>query len=109
VLFTRFVSPWVKKKNAASLASTGNLSAEVQESLANFKVVIAYNRRSYFRERFDEVNNENFNLSLKAGMANNLFMPVYGFFSHIGQLIVLAFGIYLISTNHFTVGLLISF
>ncbi len=42
-------------------------------------------------------------------MANNLFMPVYGFFSHIGQLIVLAFGIYLISTNHFTVGLLISF
>ena len=109
VLFTRFVTPWVKKKNAASLASTGNLSAEVQESLANFKVVIAYNRRSYFRERFDEVNNENFNLSLKAGMANNLFMPVYGFFSHIGQLIVLAFGIYLISTNHFTVGLLISF
>ena len=109
LLFTRFVSPWVKKRNAASLASTGNLSAEIQESLANFKVVIAFNRRNYFRERFDEVNGKNFNLALKAGLANNLFMPVYGFFSNIGQLIVLAFGIYLISTGHFTVGLLISF
>jgi ATP-binding cassette, subfamily B, bacterial len=109
LLFTRFVSPWVKKRNAASLASTGNLSAEVQESLANFKVVIAYNRRNYFRERFNEVNSENFRVALKAGLANNLFMPVYGFFSNIGQLIVLAFGIYLISTGHFTIGLLISF
>jgi ATP-binding cassette, subfamily B, bacterial len=109
LLFTRFVSPWVKKRNADSLASTGNLSAEIQESLANFKVVIAYNRRNYFRERFDEVNEKNYRLSIKTGLANNLFMPVYSFFSNLGQLIVLAFGIYLISTGHFTVGLLISF
>ncbi len=109
LLFTRFVSPWVKKRNADSLASTGNLSAEIQESLANFKVVIAYNRRNYFRDRFDEVNEKNFRLSIKTGLANNLFIPVYGFFSSIGQLIVLSFGIYLISTGRFTVGLLISF
>jgi ATP-binding cassette subfamily B protein len=109
LLFTRFITPWVKKRNAVSLASTGKLSAEVQESLANFKVVIAYNRRNYFRQRFDEVNVENFKFALKAGLANSLFMPVYGFFSNIGQLIVLAFGIYLISEGHFTIGLLISF
>lgn len=109
LLFTRFVSPWVKKRNADSLASTGNLSAEIQESLANFKVVIAYNRRNYFRDRFDEVNEKNFRLSIKTGLANNLFIPVYGFFSSIGQLIVLSFGIYLISSGRFTVGLLISF
>ena len=36
-------------------------------------------------------------------------MPVYTLFSNIGQLIVLAFGIYLISIHHFTIGLLISF
>ena len=109
LLFTRFVSPWVKKRNDASLASTGSLSAEIQESLANFKVVIAFNRRNYFRERFDKVNGENFNLAVKAGLANSLFVPVYGLFSHLGQLIVLAFGIYLIIKGNFTVGLLISF
>jgi ATP-binding cassette subfamily B protein len=59
--------------------------------------------------RFNEVNEHNFKTAVKASLANNLFMPVYGFFSNIGQLIVLAFGIYLISTGRFTIGLLISF
>lgn len=109
LIFTRFISPLVKKRNATNLASTGMLSAEIQESLNNFKVVVAFNRRDYFRERFDEANRQNFTAAIKAGLLNNLFMPVYTFFSNIGQLIVLAFGIYLISEGHFTVGLLISF
>ena len=108
-LFTKFVSPWVKKRNAVNLASTGNLSSEVQESLSNFKVVVAFNRRDYFRRRFGEANQNNYNTSIKAGVANNLFMPVYTLFSNIGQMIVLTFGIYLISINEFTIGLLISF
>ena len=107
--FTRFLSPWVKRVNARNLSSTGNLSAEIQESLANFKVVVAFNRRDYFRKRFDEVNQENFKTATGAGLANNLFMPVYTFFSNLGQLVVLVMGIYLISTGKFSLGLLISF
>ncbi len=108
-IFTRAVSPWVKKRNAANLKSTGNLSAEIQESLNNFKVIIAFNRRDYFRKKFDEVNTENYQSALKAGISNLIFTPVYGFFSNIGQLIVLAMGIYMISVGQFSVGLLISF
>ncbi|WP_340113007.1 ABC transporter ATP-binding protein [Maribellus mangrovi] len=108
-LFTRIFSPWVKKKNAESLKSVGNLSSEVQESLNNFKVVVAFNRRDYFRERFNEVNQENYKAAVKAGIANNLFLPVYTLFSNFGMLIVLALGIYFISVGEFTVGLLISF
>ncbi len=109
LIFSRLVTPWVRKRNAESLASTGKLSAEIQENLTNFRVVVAYNRRDYFQEKFEEVNRRNFLIAVKAGLANHLFMPVYTFFSNIGQLIVLAFGIYLISTGDFTVGLLISF
>lgn len=108
-VFTRFASPWVKKRNAESLRSTGALSSEVQESLHNFKVIVAFDRRDYFRKRFAEVNRENYSTAVKAGVANNLFMPVYTFFSNIGQLIVLTFGIYLIAQGNFTIGLLISF
>lgn len=108
-IFTRFISPWVKKRNAASLKSTGALSAEIQESLANFKVIIAFNRRDYFRKRFGEANNDNYNKSVQAGIANNLLSPVYTFASNIGQLIVLGLGIYLITKGYFTIGLLISF
>ncbi len=109
LVFTRFISPWVRRKNAQNLKSTGGLSAEVQESLNNFKVIIAFNRRDYFRKRFDEANRHNYTTAIGAGLANNVFMPIYGFCSNIAQLIVLTVGIYLIAAGHFTIGLLISY
>ncbi|MBK8881704.1 MAG: ABC transporter ATP-binding protein [Bacteroidales bacterium] len=108
-IFTRFISPWVKRVNAESMQSTGELSAEIQESLVNFKVIVAFNRRDYFRKRFEVANHDNYSKSVKAGIANNVFTPVYTLAANLGQLIVLAFGIYLIVRGHFTVGLLISF
>jgi ATP-binding cassette subfamily B protein len=108
-VFTRIISPWVKQRNAASMKSTGGLSAEIQESLANFKVIIAFNRRDYFRKRFEEANRDNYSKSIDAGIANNLFSPVYTLAANTGQLIVLALGIFLIQKGHFSIGLLISF
>lgn len=109
LVFTGLVSPWVKKKNARNLQKVGGLSAEIQESLNNFKVIIAFNRRDYFRKRFDEANQASYSSAIGAGMANNIFVPVYGLFSGMAQLIVLAYGIYLISIGDFTVGLLVSY
>jgi len=109
LIFTWLVSPWIKRSNALNMKSVGSLSSEVQESLNNFNVIVAYNRRDYFRNRFEKVNVENFRTAIGAGIANNLMMPVFSFFSNMGQLIVLAFGIYLISVKLFTIGLLISF
>ncbi|PPL04716.1 ABC transporter ATP-binding protein [Parapedobacter indicus] len=109
LLFTKVVSPWVKKKNALNLKSTGSMSAEIQESLDNFKVIVAFNRRDYFRKRFDETNKEYYGTAIRAGLANTIFLPVYSLFSSLAQLTVLAFGIYLITIGEFTVGLLVSY
>ncbi|WP_240618484.1 ABC transporter ATP-binding protein [Pedobacter yonginense] len=109
VLFTVILSPWVKRKNAINLKSVGALSAEVQESLNNFKVIIAFNRRDYFRKRFDQANKENYRTAIGAGLSNNIFVPVYGMFSSMAQLIVLLYGIHLISIGEFSIGLLVSY
>jgi ATP-binding cassette subfamily B protein len=108
-IFTKATSAWVKKKNAANLKSTGGLSAEIQESLHNFKVIIAFNRRDYFRRRFDEVNKQNYGTAIGAGLANNIYLPVYGFFASIAQLIVLLYGVHLITIGEFNVGYLIAY
>lgn len=108
-IFTRIASPWVKARNAASMKSLGLMSAEIQEGLNNFKLIVAFNRRDYFRKRFDEVNQDNYDASVKAGLATAVFMPSYGLAANIGQLIVLGFGIFLITKGMFTVGLLVSF
>jgi ATP-binding cassette subfamily B protein len=109
LLFTQVVSPWVKRKNATNLKSVGGMSAEIQESLSNFRVIIAFNRRDYFRKRFDEANQQNYGTAIGAGLANNLLLPVYSMLSSFGTLIVLSYGIYLISTGNFTIGLLVSY
>ncbi len=107
--FTQATSAWVKRKNALNLKSVGDMSAEIQESLNNFKVIIAFNRRDYFRKRFEKANQQNYKTAIGAGLANNVYLPIYGLSAQLGQLIVLSFGIYLIATDRFTVGLLISF
>lgn len=109
LFFTWILSPWVKRTNAMSLKTTGGLSAEVSESLSNFKVIVAFNRRDFFRKRFEVENDLNYKASIHAGIANNIFTPVFGFSSNIAQLIVLAYGMYLISSGSFTIGLLIGF
>jgi len=109
LIITTSISPWIRRKNEATLKSLGNMSAEIQEGLANFKVIVSFNRRDYFRKRLGEVNRENYKISIKAGIANSILMPIYTFASNIGQLIVLSLGIWLIIQGRFTVGLLISF
>lgn len=109
LVFTRLISPLVKRKNAANMKSTGGMSSEIQESLQNFKVIIAFNRRDYFRKRFAVANDEQYKTAIGAGLVNNFFMPVFSLCANLAQLSVLAYGIYLISTGEFSVGLLISY
>lgn len=106
---TRLLSPWIKRKNAESLQALGTMSGEVQESLNNFKVIVAFHRRDYFRERFEEVNQKNQHASLRAGIANNTFTPIYTFCSSAAQLIVFGYGLMLVAAGQFTIGLLVSF
>jgi ATP-binding cassette subfamily B protein len=109
LILTQVISGWVKAKNLKSLQSLGGMSAEIQESMSNFKVIVAFNRVDYFRQKFDEANQRNFKASVSSGLANGVFMPVYGLAFNLAQLIVLSYGIYLIVAGNLTVGLLIGF
>jgi len=109
LIFSRATSSWIKQKNMKSLQTLGGMSSEVQESLNNFKVIVAFNRSDYFRWKFNNANDLNFAASVRAGFANGILMPLYGFASHLAQLLVVAYGIYLIGTGAVTPGLLIGF
>lgn len=106
---TRFVNPSIKRWNALSLESIGGVSADVAESLANFKVLVAFDRRDYFRERFQKINEENFRHALRASVANGALSPIYNLCSQGGQLIVLFYGISMVLSGKLTVGFLISY
>jgi ATP-binding cassette subfamily B protein len=109
LIITRLTGPWVKSKNLKSLQGLGGMSAEIQESINNFKVIVAFNRVDYFRTKFDKANQVNYTSATSAGYANNLFIPLYGLASMLAQLLVISYGIHLIQIGHITLGLLISF
>ena len=109
LIITRLFGAWVEAANLKSLQSAGQMSAEIQESLANFKVVVAFNRLDYFRDRFNGVNKNNFSVSVKAGIASNIFNPIYSVATIMAQLVVLGYGIYLIGAGQFTAGLLVGY
>jgi len=106
---TRATSSVVKARNAASLQSLGALSGQIQESMSNFRVIVAFNRVDYFQEQFRAANDRNYDASVRAGVLNTFFIPLYGLAFTSAQLIVLAYGFYLITAGQFTVGLLIGF
>jgi len=106
---TKATGAWVKRRNMRSMQTLGGLSAEVQESLHNFKVIVAFNRLDYFQRKFKTVNDTNYNASVLAGFANNIFMPMYGFAHNLAMLLVVAYGIILIGATQTTAGLLIGF
>ena len=109
LIITSFISPWIKRTSVKSLRTLGGMSGEIAESINNFKVVVAFNRMDYFRKKFREANDQNYKASVSANIASGIFSPIYIFVSTLAQIIVLVYGIYLISIGSFTVGLLIGF
>jgi len=109
LVLSLMLSPWVKRKNLESFQSLGNMSSEIQESLGSFKVMVAFHRLDYFRKKFETSNKKNYKASIMAGIANNIFTPIYGLASNLAGLISLCYGLYLIGLGELTIGLLISF
>ncbi len=109
LIFTQIISVWIKEKNAANLKHVGEMSGDISESIDNFKLVVAFHRRDYFRKKFQKVNETNYTSAISAGIANNTLTPTYGFASNMAQLLVVVFGITFITSGSFTLGVLISF
>lgn len=108
-IITQLISPLLKRLNRVSLDATGNLSSQIQEGLNAFKVIIAFNRRDYFEDRFQEYNEKNYMASVKADVANQSLKPIYDLASNAAQIIVIVYGLSLIKSGDLTFGVLFTF
>lgn len=109
LIVTQLLSPWVKHANRKSLESLGALSGDVSESLANFQVIVAFNRVDYFREKFGAANARNYRASVTSGVASGLFTPLYTLAGSAGYILVLGLGVWLILQGQLSVGLLVGY
>ncbi len=109
IILSRLIKGKVTKANKISAAATGALSGQLQESLSNFKVIVAFNRRQYFEEKLHTFNQENFQGNRASAFINSVYKPLYDSSGNIAKTLVLIYGIYLIAQGNITIGVLIAF
>jgi ATP-binding cassette subfamily B protein len=109
IIITRILSPWIEKQNKKNLVAVGNLSASLQENITNFRVIVAYSKREYFRSHLEEMNKNTFNTAYVSGTANRIFEPIYDLAGSFALIIVMSYGLYLISQGELSIGLLVAF
>lgn len=108
-ILSKIIEPMVSKANKVGAAATGNLSGQIQESLSNFKVIVAFNKRQYFTDKLAEFNQDNYKGTVKASIANSIYKPIYDSAGNIANALILLYGLYLISQGTITIGILIAF
>lgn len=109
LIFNKVFSNWVKRTNKESLEATGNLTAEINEALANYKTIVVFNKQDYLEEKVSNFNKINYSKMVVAQIGSALFRPLYDLAGNFSQVLVLAVGIYLITQGEVTVGVLIGF
>lgn len=102
ILITNALSSLFRSLNRRALKATGDLSGEVQESLSNFKVIVAFNRRDYFKNSFQQVNENSRRANTLSSIANNILTPLYDFGGNVALFLVYLVGINLIISQTFS-------
>jgi ATP-binding cassette subfamily B protein len=100
---------WIRHLNTIALEEQGNVSAEVQEALNNYRVLVAFGKQEFFRENFS-VMSERLRLSkTRAEVSSSLLAPLYTFGSNIAQGLVLLIGVVFLLNGDLTIGVLVGF
>jgi ATP-binding cassette subfamily B protein len=102
ITVTNSLSSIMKTINRTALNATGSLSGELQESFSNFKVIVAFNRRDYFKKAFEHVNAISRKSNIVSGIINNILTPIYDFGGNFAMFLVYFVGINLIIHHSFT-------
>jgi ATP-binding cassette subfamily B protein len=109
VIITQILSPIIQRLNKKSLASYGDITSHLQESLSNFRAIVAFNRKDYFKDVLEESTEKNYQASLRTTIANGLLTPLYDFTGNIATIIVIIYGISLLQSGAITIGIFFAF
>lgn len=108
-IVTRLIAPVLGRANKAQLEALGNITAETQEYLNNFRLISAYSKEEYMKKNLNKALQTNYKAALKTALINSILLPLYDLSSNFSILLVLLFGISMVGSKEITIGFLISY
>lgn len=87
----------------------GALNSHIEESITNINVIKAFTYEEKTIQRFDEINNNLLEVSLKAQVYSSLLMPMMNVISNLGFTIISIVGSLLVVKDVITVGVIVTF
>ncbi len=109
IVYTILTSKFYRKINKTAQDSIGSLSAEVSEGINNFNVIVAYDKKDFFRSKIEESIKQNFKSLVSSSIVNSIANPIYDFVGNLALIFVLVTGLVMINNSEITVGNLITF
>ncbi|WP_148571218.1 ABC transporter ATP-binding protein [Nocardioides caldifontis] len=105
---TRFAE-FVRRLSRESSRRSGSLGAVTEENLANLPLVQSYNREQDSAEKYERQNRAIFSAELAGSRVRALFLPLVDLTELVGTLLVVAMGVWALSTDRLTLGGLLAF
>lgn len=106
---TKLSNTLLQRVNKKNLDVIGEYAADVQEQVENMNAIIAFGQREYFVESLEKQNVQVFGAARRAGIINSILSPLYTFAGQIAQVVILIYGIHLLSIGEISIGILISY
>ncbi|MBI5018015.1 MAG: ABC transporter ATP-binding protein [Deltaproteobacteria bacterium] len=104
-----WLSPRLHRRYLDSNQRAGALAAGVQEALSGLRLVRAYGREAWQRERFEAASEALRQAEAAVARLSGLLFPTVGFVASMGQVVVLGFGGVLVARGELTLGGFVAF
>ncbi len=109
VLFTSFISKYMRRFFVKRQTLLGNLNGTVEEMVTNYKTITAYNRQEQVICDFTETADQLTKTGIIAEIISNCMGPVMNMLSNVSFVIVSVFGAYFALKGYITVGVISAF
>ncbi|AOZ93132.1 ABC transporter ATP-binding protein [Paenibacillus crassostreae] len=104
VLVVKGVASRSQKYFMGQQKSLGDLNGHVEEMYTGHKIVKAFGREEQSMKDFDEINEELYHSGWKAQFLSGMIMPLMGFVSNIGYVLVCVVGGIFVANKSITIG-----
>jgi subfamily B ATP-binding cassette protein MsbA len=108
-IFVSIIMSYFKKYRKRVSEKWGKLLGYLQEVLSNVKIVMAFGNENYEAARHTSKSREYVKDNISLGVTNRMFEVVATIFWHAFYIVIIVYGLRLISTGEITLGILLAF